>query len=88
VIGDPVNEAARLSDLAKSESARVLASSTAVERGGEERSEWEIVRAVTLRGRPEPTTIATPSAREAGSGQGDPAHDAAPAAPPQRRDAA
>jgi adenylate cyclase len=61
VIGDPVNEAARLSDLAKSEEpCRVLAAAAALQRAGEERSHWEIVREVTLRGRAEPTTMAAP----------------------------
>jgi adenylate cyclase len=86
VIGDPVNEAARLSDLAKSGEGRVLASATALERGGEERSQWEIVREVTLRGRPRPTTIAIPTAKEARREQDVEAAGAA--ATPRRRDAA
>jgi adenylate cyclase len=86
VIGDPVNEAARLSDLAKSGEGRVLASATALERGGEERSQWEIVREVTLRGRPRPTMIAIPTAKEARREQDVEAAGAA--ATPRRRDAA
>src|SRR3712207_9019765 len=39
VIGDPVNEAARLTEEAKSRTGRVLASRATIERAGEERSE-------------------------------------------------
>ena len=80
VIGDPVNEAARLSDLAKSEGAGVLASQATLQRGEAEASRWEITREVTLRGRPQPTTIAVPRSD---------ADEAPPDEPPsQRRDAA
>jgi adenylate cyclase len=61
VIGDPVNEAARLSDLAKSEDGRVLASKAALDKAGEESSRWQIRGEQELRGRPEPTVVAIPA---------------------------
>jgi adenylate cyclase len=61
VIGDPVNEAARLTELAKERRGRVLASQAIVEAGGEdERGRWELGDAVRLRGRAEETQIASP----------------------------
>ncbi len=60
VIGEPVNEAARLSELAKKKPTRLLASSDAVEAAGEEeRAHWTIGDTVTLRGHDEPTRLAT-----------------------------
>jgi adenylate cyclase len=68
VIGDPVNEAARLCDVAKDEDARVVASAAAVERAGDEEAErWSLGDEVELRGRGEPTRTATPQV-EAGAG--------------------
>jgi adenylate cyclase len=61
VIGDPVNEAARLSELAKQRPERLLASSVVVEAvGAEEAACWEVHEEVVLRGRDEPTGLATP----------------------------
>ncbi|MFC4913753.1 adenylate/guanylate cyclase domain-containing protein [Actinomadura gamaensis] len=61
VIGDPVNEAARLSDLAKTRDERVLASGTVVERAAEsEAGQWRYGRTVTLRGRSRTTRLAVP----------------------------
>jgi adenylate cyclase len=61
VIGDPVNEAARLTELAKERLPRVLASERAVRWAGSDEAErWELGDAVTLRGRAEPTTLAAP----------------------------
>jgi adenylate cyclase len=61
VIGDPVNEAARLCELAKSSPERLLASATVVERAGEEEAAcWELRDSVLLRGRGEPTCVAAP----------------------------
>ena len=61
VIGDPVNEAARLSELAKERRPRVLASSRAIGRTStEEAARWELGEEVVLRGRSEPTALATP----------------------------
>ncbi len=62
VIGDPVNEAARLSELAKAGPVRALASDAALERScEEERSRWQLRDEVTLRGRSAPTAISAPA---------------------------
>jgi adenylate cyclase len=62
VIGDPVNEAARLTELAKDRRPRVLASGTAVLRAGPDEAErWVLGDGVTLRGRAEPTALAIPA---------------------------
>jgi adenylate cyclase len=56
VIGDPVNEAARLTDLAKDHPARALASEGAVgSAGADEARHWAPGDQVWLRGRDEPT---------------------------------
>jgi adenylate cyclase len=61
VIGDPVNEAARLTELAKRYPGRVLASmSTVSEATAEERAAWRADGEVELRGRSRHTTIARP----------------------------
>src|SRR3954447_14810780 len=60
VIGDPVNEAARLTELAKSRPGRLLASEAVVTRaGGGETERWSLDGSVELRGRLEPTRVAT-----------------------------
>jgi adenylate cyclase len=60
VIGDPVNEAARLSELAKTLPERVVASDAAVQRAAPGEAErWALGEATVLRGREEPTRIAT-----------------------------
>ncbi len=60
VIGDPVNEAARLCELAKERPERLLASEAALERASSaEAARWSLGEAVTLRGRDEPTRLAT-----------------------------
>jgi adenylate cyclase len=60
VIGDPVNEAARLCELAKKRLERVLASWSALERASEaERGRWSPGEEVELRGRILPTRLAT-----------------------------
>jgi adenylate cyclase len=62
VIGDPVNEAARLTELAKSKPGMVLASAAAVEAASEEEaSHWQLGESVELRGRSGPTRLASPS---------------------------
>jgi adenylate cyclase len=62
VIGDPVNAAARLADLAKSAPRGVLATAAIVDRSGDsERGRWRLGDTVTLRGRPTPTQIAAPA---------------------------
>jgi adenylate cyclase len=61
VIGDPVNEAARLTELAKERGAGVLASEAALaEADPDEASRWQVGEQVILRGRSEPTRIAEP----------------------------
>ncbi len=65
VIGDPVNEAARLCDLAKVRPERVVAAAPVLEAAGaDEASAWRLGEAVTLRGRDEETRLALPSAAE------------------------
>jgi adenylate cyclase len=61
VIGDPVNEAARLTELAKTEGGHVLASATAVSGALDaEALRWEVGEVVELRGRTAPTQLARP----------------------------
>jgi adenylate cyclase len=61
VIGDPVNEAARLSEHAKGVDGRVIGSVRAVEAASADEAErWREVDKVQLRGRVEPTRIAVP----------------------------
>ncbi|GLW66318.1 adenylate cyclase [Actinomadura rubrobrunea] len=61
VIGDPVNEAARLTDLAKSTEARVLAAGSVVEAAGpDEARHWRVDGETVLRGRTRPTRLAAP----------------------------
>ncbi len=63
VIGDPVNEAARLSELAKERSARLIASDAALDRASSgECEEWEVGERTVLRGRLEATGLASPRA--------------------------
>jgi adenylate cyclase len=62
VIGDPVNEAARLTELAKNNPSRILASEAIVRRAREEEARrWELREPVQLRGRREPTRVAVPA---------------------------
>jgi adenylate cyclase len=62
VIGDPVNEASRLCDLAKERDRPVLASERAVKAASEEeQGHWKLGDEVELRGRPEPTRLAEPA---------------------------
>jgi class 3 adenylate cyclase len=61
VIGDPVNEAARLADLAKTSDRRILCSSAAIERAdGAERKHWTAKGSEVLRGRSVGTEISAP----------------------------
>jgi adenylate cyclase len=61
VIGDPVNEAARLTELAKEYQPRVLASGRVVTRANhDEAAQWELRDEATLRGRGAPTVLAMP----------------------------
>ena len=61
VIGEPVNEAARLCELSKKVEGHLVASSDTVAHAGEdERARWTLGESVTLRGHDEPTRLATP----------------------------
>jgi class 3 adenylate cyclase len=61
VIGDPVNEAARLADDAKHEDSRILASGSAIARAGAtERRHWVQHGSTVLRGRLTATELAVP----------------------------
>jgi adenylate cyclase len=60
VIGDPVNEAARLSEVAKQRPERLVASDAAIARADpREAARWALGEATVLRGRDAPTRIAT-----------------------------
>jgi adenylate cyclase len=64
VIGDSVNEAARLCELAKKRPERLLASDAALVRASPtEREHWGLGEEVELRGRSDPTRLATVSGR-------------------------
>ncbi|OBJ05023.1 hypothetical protein A5660_17220 [Mycobacterium alsense] len=61
VIGEPVNEAARLCEIAKSHPGRLLATADALEGAcEEERARWTLGETVTLRGYERPTRLASP----------------------------
>ena len=61
VIGDPVNEAARLTELAKLEEGHVLSSAIAVSGALDaEALCWDVGEIVELRGRTAPTQLARP----------------------------
>jgi len=61
VIGDPVNEAARLTAAAKERTPRLLASGRALGRAsGDEAARWELDGELTLAGRSQPTVLARP----------------------------
>jgi adenylate cyclase len=62
VIGDAVNEAARLADLAKSADRRILCSAAAIERADDaERAHWAECYSTVLRGRSEATHVSAPA---------------------------
>jgi len=64
VIGDPVNEAARLCELAKQRPERLLASHAVLRRADPaEAANWEVRDSIVLRGRDEPTQVAVPRPR-------------------------
>jgi adenylate cyclase len=64
VIGPAVNEAARLTDVAKGRAVKVLASGDVVRRSGDEARRWRDVGTVALRGRHAPTAIYEPMVSE------------------------
>lgn len=57
VIGDPVNESARLSELAKRDPSRPLAAGRAIDATGAEAGHWEQQETITLRGRTATTVV-------------------------------
>ncbi len=60
VIGEPVNEAARLCELAKNEPRRLLASSGTINASSDdEQARWSLGDTVTLRGHDQPTQLAS-----------------------------
>jgi len=62
VIGDAVNEAARLADLAKTSDRRILCSAAAIDRADEaERVHWTERYSTVLRGRSEATHVSAPA---------------------------
>ena len=62
VIGEPVNEAARLCELSKTVDGHLVASWTTVEEAGDDESaHWTPGDTVTLRGHDEPTRLAVPA---------------------------
>jgi len=62
VIGEPVHEAARLCELAKSEPGRLLASSDTLDAASDdEQARWSLGKTVTLRGHDQPTQLASPA---------------------------
>jgi adenylate cyclase len=61
VIGEPVNEAARLCELAKSHPGRLLATADTVDGASEkEGARWSLGDTVTLRGHEQPIRLASP----------------------------
>lgn len=67
VIGDAVNEAARLTDLAKRDRTRILVSEACITGAGATVDGWERAGRERLRGRSEPTAIYKPRDDPAGS---------------------
>jgi adenylate cyclase len=62
VIGDAVNEAARLADLAKTSEGRILCSAAAIDRADDtECKRWAEQYSTVLRGRSEPTRVCIPA---------------------------
>ena len=61
VIGDPVNEAARLTEAAKARRERLLASAAAVSAAGDEAQHWTAAGQVSLRGREHATAVHVPA---------------------------
>lgn len=63
VIGDAVNEAARLCELAKQDSLLLTSERTVTAAAPTEAGHWQLGESVTLRGRPTPTRLARPVLR-------------------------
>jgi adenylate cyclase len=69
VVGDAVNEAARLADLAKDYDERVLCSGAAIEQATDaEREHWIAHGSEVLRGRTSATDISVPARQEQPAG--------------------
>ncbi len=67
VIGDAVNEAARLADLAKTADRRILCSAAAIDRADPaERAHWAECYSTVLRGRSEATHVSAPASPATG----------------------
>ncbi len=64
VVGDAVNAAARLTELAKDVPGRVLAAYSSVEASGDEARHWDRHESITLRGRSEETETAVLASAE------------------------
>lgn len=60
VIGDPVNSAARLCELARASDGRVLANADVVAQAGEESLSWQQCGTALLRGRSAAAPLARP----------------------------
>ncbi|MEY2446586.1 MAG: adenylate cyclase, partial [Acidimicrobiaceae bacterium] len=60
LIGRPVNEAARLTDLAKGRPGRVVVGQGAIDRAGDENAKWTSLGTVALRGQSSPVAIYEP----------------------------
>jgi adenylate cyclase len=60
VIGDPVNEAARLTGEAKSVPTHVVANARLLDGAGPEADNWQLLEPITVRGRVEATKVCTP----------------------------
>jgi adenylate cyclase len=73
VIGTPVNEAARLTEAAKTRLSRVLASEEAFARAGHESSEWMVADEIDLRGLAQKVLVYEPSSTPAVRYEGTPA---------------
>ena len=61
MIGDPVNEAARLTERAKIEPGRVLVAAATLARARSEAEHWHEAGLVELRGRLRPTAVFVPA---------------------------
>ncbi|HWB68331.1 MAG TPA: adenylate/guanylate cyclase domain-containing protein [Mycobacteriales bacterium] len=60
VIGDPVNEAARLTEVAKTMPGRVVASGEVIKRATRPPADWRFVEEIVVRGRDVPTQVFVP----------------------------
>jgi adenylate cyclase len=61
VIGDPVNQAARITELAKQRSSRLLVAHSTIEGAQVTNGEWRVATETVLRGRSSPTRLFEPA---------------------------